>query len=94
MFRRGSREREQRRSGGLSLRGMARAPQRPPALKRAETPNEFQWCEEEEEATTSDSEEGNVDSESAISDESSLSLENDEPLWAPIITYNDTSDSL
>ena len=59
---------------------MAHAPQKPLALKQAETPNKFQRCEEEEEVTTSGSEEGNVDSESAISDESSLELENNKPL--------------
>ena len=73
---------------------MARAPQRPPALKRAEMPNHFQWREEEEEVTTSDSEESNMDFESAITDELSLPSENDKPLLAPLIRYNSTSNSL
>ena len=66
-------ERERRWSGGLGLRGMARAPQRPPALKQAETPNKSQWRGKDQEVTASNFKEGDVDSESAIVDESSLS---------------------
>ena len=58
--------------GGERAKAVWRA--RPLGLKRAEMPTKFQWREEEEEATTSNFEEGDVDFESAISDESSLPI--------------------